>query len=216
MNKELKLRILSSIILIPIIFYTTLIGSYLFNSLLIICFFISVLEWSQLAKKLLFKIIGFIFLLISFYSIYILRHESSNEHLTIFFILIVCISTDIGGYFFGKVFRGPKLTKVSPNKTYSGVIGSFLFSLISIFIFVGFFDHQIFVEKKATIYFVTFLISLISQLGDLFISYFKRINNIKDSGNLIPGHGGILDRIDGMIFVFPFFSILSYLNFINL
>ena len=111
--------------------------------------------------------------------------------------------TDIGGYVFGNLFKGPKLTKISPNKTYSGVIGSYFLSIISFNIFFSFsYLHNI---SKITveIYIFVILISTVSQLGDLLISYFKRKSKLKNTGIIIPGHGGLLDRIDGMLFAFP-------------
>ena len=118
--------------------------------------------------------------------------------MTLLTIFLICVSTDIGGYIFGKIFKGKKLTKISPNKTYSGMLGSYLLSLIILFIF---FKNSLSAE---TIFFVTILISSISQIGDIFISYLKRKAKIKDSGKFLPGHGGILDRIDGLYFALPF------------
>ena len=124
---------------------------------------------------------------------------------------IVCVSTDIGGYIFGKLFKGPKLTKLSPNKTYSGVIGSFLIPTIftNLFFELTLNIHNFEYTKKTLVF--VLIISLVSQIGDIIISFFKRLSKIKDTGNIIPGHGGILDRIDGMIFAYPF----SYLVFLN-
>ena len=129
-------------------------------------------------------------------------------------ITIICISTDTGGYIFGKLFKGPKLTKLSPNKTYAGVIGSFLFSIIISILFFELMSkihNYRFTEEK---FIFVLVVSLVSQMGDIIISYFKRLFKVKDTGNIIPGHGGILDRIDGMIFAFPFsYIILLFWNF---
>ena len=110
---------------------------------------------------------------------------------------MISISTDIGGYVFGKIIKGPKLTNISPNKTYAGMIGSFICSLIISMLFIIYFNFSI------NLIFFTLLISLVSQIGDLFISYLKRKANIKDTGNFLPGHGGLLDRLDGIIFAIP-------------
>ena len=121
--------------------------------------------------------------------------------------------TDIGGYIFGKVFKGPKLTKISPNKTFSGMIGGYVLSTIFITIYFNNYNFSIFdnLENQNLNNFIfIFTISTISQIGDIFISYFKRKSKIKDTGKIIPGHGGLLDRIDGMIFAFP----SAYLIFI--
>ena len=109
----------------------------------------------------------------------------------------ICIFTDIGGYIFGNVFKGKKLTSISPNKTYSGMIGSFVCSLLICMLFI------IYLNFSNSFIIYTFLISLVSQAGDLFISYLKRKANIKDTGNFLPGHGGFLDRLDGIIFAIP-------------
>ena len=126
--------------------------------------------------------------------------------------MITCIATDIGGYIFGKTFKGPKLTKISPNKTYAGMFGSFFLSIIFMNFFLNNFsrsylDYNIEITKQVII--IVLLTSFVSQIGDLIVSFFKRKSKIKNTGILIPGHGGLLDRIDGMIFAFPFVFLLS-------
>ena len=152
----------------------------------------------------LIKIFGLFFLFFSFFStIYLRQYIGLNFFL---FLIIVCIFTDIGGYIFGKTFKGPRLTKVSPKKTYAGVIGSFLISLIFGLIYIKYLGQKsrILLEiDPIFIILLILLISLISQVGDLIISYFKRKAKIKDTGKILPGHGGFLDRIDGIIFVMP-------------
>jgi phosphatidate cytidylyltransferase len=169
-----------------------------------------------MTKKKKYNIFGFLFLIISFYSIYKLRHDLSGDYGLLLGITIVCVSTDIGGYIFGKVFKGPKLTKFSPNKTYAGMIGGYFLSIISISIFLQnpyFLDG---VELSRKLFIFILLISTISQIGDIIISYFKRLSKIKDTGKIIPGHGGLLDRVDGMIFAFPFTYLILSLNINNL
>ena len=129
-------------------------------------------------------------------------------------VATICILTDIGGYIFGKIFKGPKLIKYSPNKTYSGLIGSFLLALITIPLF-NYFELVNYYKLSNLILFVI-IISASSQFGDIVISYFKRETKIKDTGKIIPGHGGILDRIDGMIFAFPISYFLFYFNILNI
>jgi phosphatidate cytidylyltransferase len=135
---------------------------------------------------------------------YKLRNDNGGDYEILLSITLVCVSTDIGGYVFGKIFKGPKLTKFSPNKTYSGMIGGYLLSIITITFFLQrpYLTSEI--ELPQTLFIFYLLISTISQLGDIIISYFKRISKIKDTGKIIPGHGGLLDRVDGMIFAFPF------------
>ena len=208
MNNELTKRSLSSIVLVVTSLYAVIIGSYLFNFFIIVVLLFSLFEWHRMSFKRNYYYLGILFLLLSFYSVYILR----NDKLTIFdflIILSICILTDTGGFIFGKFFKGPKLTKISPKKTYSGLIGSFVLPLLALSIFILFFKDKFKLEVSFNLNFITYIciVSGISQLGDLVISYFKRLSNIKDTGKIIPGHGGILDRIDGMIFVFPFLLI---------
>jgi len=215
MAHELTKRILSSIILIPIVLFFIVKGSLLFNFFLLICFFITIFEWHMMSRRRFYHIIGLLFLVFSFYSTYKLRNEFNNEFVCLLFLTIICVSTDIGGYIFGKIFRGPKLTKISPKKTYSGMFGGFLTSFFSVTFILNnkFFDIP--VEYSINTLFFVVLVSFISQFGDILISLFKRLSRIKDTGNIIPGHGGLLDRIDGMIFAFPFsYIMLSFKIFI--
>ena len=210
-KKELTKRILSSIILMPIVLFFIVKGTFLFNFFILICLLITSYEWMKMSKTNFFKIFGTIFIIISFYTIFKIRNEFDRDYFHLLLVIIICMSTDIGGYLFGNVFKGPKLTKISPKKTYSGVIGSFLLSIIFTNLFLDIYlDVKTF--KFSTEMFIFILsVSFISQSGDIFVSYFKRKSKIQDTGNIIPGHGGILDRIDGMIFAFPF----SYLVFLN-
>jgi len=164
-------------------------------------------EWIKMCKKkYLMNFFGNIFLIFSFFSAFYIRE---NIGLLFFlFVILICIFTDIGGYIFGKVFKGPKLTKISPNKTYSGVIGGFLISLSVGLFFLQYTNNDFLGNDSSKILPAILFISLISQLGDLIISYFKRKAKLKDTGNILPGHGGLLDRIDGMIFVIPIIFIL--------
>ncbi len=210
MRKELIKRILSSIILTPLLFLILIKGSIFFYFLLILAFIISAYEWNSMKMNKSFKLIGFIFLLASFYTIYKLRINLDNNYWPLLIIILISILTDIGGFVFGKIFKGPKLSTYSPNKTYSGAIGSFLLTLSSIPFLISYNlinDNKVFF----TIMFFV-MISAVSQIGDLIVSYFKRISNLKDTGNIIPGHGGLLDRIDGMIFAIPFSYILLSLG----
>jgi phosphatidate cytidylyltransferase len=121
------------------------------------------------------------------------------------------VATDIGGYIFGKLFKGPKLTKLSPNKTYAGMIGGFFLSLIFLSFSLQYFEMTFTINWL----FFALLVSSVSQLGDIIISYFKRLSKIKDTGKIIPGHGGLLDRVDGMIFAFPFSYIAILLGVLS-
>ena len=213
MNKgEIVKRILSSIILIPTVLFFIIKGSFLFNFFIFICFLITTYEWLKLSKNNLLKFFGTIFIVISFYAIFKIRNEFDKDYFHLLLVVIICASTDIGGYLFGNIFKGPKLTKISPKKTYSGVIGSFLLSLIFTNLFLDFSSNVKSFEFTKEMFLFILLVSFISQIGDIIVSYFKRKSKIKDTGTIIPGHGGILDRIDGMIFALPF-SYVFFLNF---
>ena len=218
MRKELVKRILSSVILIPLAIFFIVKGSFLFSIFITICFLITLYEWHMMSKKKSYYFLGLIFLVFSFYTVYELRNTSENISLSLFlFITLICVSTDVGGYIFGKLLKGPKLIKLSPNKTYSGMFGGYLLSIIFMslfFINLEFLFDNTNIEvtgKELTLnnFILIILVSTASQFGDIIISYFKRLSKIKDTGKIIPGHGGLLDRIDGMIFAFP----ASYLIF---
>ena len=212
MKNEFFKRILCSIILLPIVIFFIIKGSFLFNFLILICLIITLYEWQLMSKGKNYNIFGFIYIIASFYIIYLLRNHSDDQYLFFLLILIICISTDIGGYVFGKVFKGPKLTKISPNKTYAGMIGAFLLSIFTATFFLNYYDYYL-IDRFEILNIYNFIfiifISFVSQFGDILISFFKRKSKIKNSGKIIPGHGGLLDRIDGMIFAFP----ASYLIF---
>ena len=219
MKKEFIKRILSSIILLPIALFFIIKGSFLFNFFILVCFIITTYEWHMMSKKKSYYIFGFIFLIFSFYTVYQLRNNFYGNYIYFIMILIICVFSDIGGYTFGKIFKGPKLTKFSPNKTYSGMIGSYLFAIIATSLFFNNLDFfkNIGIQatsKEITLVFLIFVlfVSTISQLGDIMISYFKRLSKIKDTGKIIPGHGGLLDRVDGMVFAFPFSYIILEIN----
>ena len=204
---DLIKRILSSIILLPLVIYFTLMGSFYLIFLITICFTVSFFEWYKMVKKINYKISGFFFLIFSFFSFYDL---AINNIVLIPFL--ICISTDIGGYIFGNIFKGPKLTKISPNKTYAGMIGGFFSSILIISLYFNYIDFPLTITWFLTI----ILISSVSQTGDIIVSYFKRLSKIKNTGNIIPGHGGLLDRIDGMIFAFPIFYLFELTDYLVL
>jgi len=206
MNKELKKRIITSIILIAIILNCLFINNYSWLLVLSIVSFICWFEFIDLAKKIwktkiiiiLPIILSFLFLCLFIHTAYKFRIEEGA--INILFVLGICVFSDIGGYIVGKSIGGKKLTKISPNKTISGSIGSFLFSLfpLGISMILGFEEN---LPREA--FLICLQLSLACQLGDLIISYFKRLAKVKDTGKILPGHGGMLDRIDGIIFAIP-------------
>ena len=219
-NKELQKRILSSIILIPIAIFFIFQGTLFFGFFLCIFFLATSYEWIKMNKINSLKIVGLCYLFFAFAFAYLLREYSLGLFIL---ILIICIFTDLGGYIFGKIFKGPKLIKISPKKTYAGALGGFILSLVAALIYSKYTFTGALTNlnlslwtgmgvNKIYLLFILF-ISLISQIGDLIISYFKRLAKVKDTGNLLPGHGGLLDRIDGIIFVIPIsYLLLNYLR----
>ena len=200
MQESVK-RILSSIILLPIAFFFVISGPAYFLFFLGVFIIINSYEWIRMSKNNKYLIPGLIFLFFSAYITYLFRFDE-NLGLNIFiFSILISITTDIGGYVFGNIFKGPKLTKISPQKTYSGMIGSFLLSALLTFIYSS--QYEINNWNNTKLLFVVLLISAISQIGDLILSLFKRLSKIKNTGELIPGHGGLLDRVDGIIFALP-------------
>ena len=206
--KEFIFRIFTSILLLSALFYSYINYNF-FLILLNIIIFLSLIEYFQLIFKIKkFKKIKSLYLIFGiFYSILVVYIIIVNLDIfknIIFYLIIICISTDIGGLTFGKIFKGKKLTKISPNKTFSGFYGSFVFSFISMFVFIDYLTLN-----YILIIIFTFSVCLLSQFGDLYFSYLKRLAKVKDSGNLLPGHGGILDRVDGIIVSVPI-NILIY------
>ena len=203
---EIHKRILTSICLFSTLYFS-LINKFILAITLFIVIFVLFEEFDRIffkifnkQKKLNLTFLAISLCYILFFSLIFwtyLDTKSSENIKLILFILFICISTDIGGFLFGKIFKGKKLTKISPNKTYSGMFGSFILSYFVAFIFFKNIDTNI------NFIFTIFLISSFSQIGDLFISYLKRKAKIKDTGNFLPGHGGLLDRLDGILLAFP-------------
>ena len=220
MTKEFKQRLLTSVVLIILLILMLNYSVMLISSLLLI-FVVSWLEFNYILEiiyiknmnlilKNLLKFLTFIYLLF-FMKIIVDEFIQNQPNISwnLIYIISICILSDIGGYLFGKFFKGKKLTKISPNKTYSGMIGSFLLSIIFCIIY----NYLISFEDFKTIFIITLLISFICQMGDLFISFLKRKAKIKDTGNILPGHGGVLDRIDGILFALP--SGIILINYFN-
>ena len=173
MKNEFLQRLLSSLIILPLSIYFIIQGENLFIIFLSILFIIASFEWFKMTKVDILKISGLFFLFFSFVSTYILREQNLENFLL---IIIICVSTDLGGFFFGKFFKGPKLTKISPNKTFSVLVGSFLFSIIFSNLYIYYFDLLLFKNMSSLLFFLLILIiSSVSQIGDLLVSYIKRL-----------------------------------------
>ena len=220
-KKNFLKRTITSLVLISILF-SMFISSMMMIITVIIISSISFYEFNRLflnifkstfLKFLSSGLILLYLLLFVFIIFYIESVNAFNPNYKLFFLysIIISIASDLGGYFFGKLLKGKKLTKISPNKTISGAIGAFIFSILIIPIF---YNDLNFISTNL-LFVTTIFISLVSQLGDLFISFLKRLAKVKDTGNILPGHGGILDRVDGILFTAPVgLLLLDYLSVI--
>ena len=202
MNNELLKRTITSVFLSGLSIFFIINGTFLFSLFLIIILYLSILEWRNLSVSKISFLLGISFLIISIISAFLLKN---SNFLFFWLVILISVFSDIGGFVFGKIFKGPKLTTISPNKTYSGVFGSLIFSLIIGFIYIHYNEQFLtqFNLNYLNLIMIIILISIINQIGDLIISYFKRLKNIKNTGKILPGHGGLLDRIDGIIFTIP-------------
>ena len=218
MNSELINRILTSIALLSVLLFCSYYSGFYFIIFLSIIYFVSSYEIIRNSKSLLFIFFSNIILILALFSFYYLRGSTNYSLIIIYWILASTFLSDIGGYVIGKTFKGKKLTKISPNKTYSGSIGSFFFSIISlpaINLFQQFLLNMTLIDFYQLKYFLlTITISIVCQLGDIFVSFWKRKIKIKNISNILPGHGGVLDRIDGLIFVLIFSFILNKIGLI--
>tara|TARA_Y100001970_G_scaffold235366_1_gene294326 strand:+ start:173 stop:814 length:642 start_codon:yes stop_codon:yes gene_type:complete len=202
--KELLIRTATSILLIIALYFSYIYDKFFFI-LVILASILSIIEYSKLIYKInkkdferiLFVSLGLLYLITTVSFLFFKTYQFKD---IIFYFIIVCVATDIGGLISGKIFKGRKLTKISPKKTVAGFYGSFLVSFLTMFLFINYFNLQIF---TFILFVLTFSVCLLSQLGDLFFSYLKRKAKVKDTGELLPGHGGILDRIDGIIISVP-------------
>ncbi len=202
---NLQKRILTALVALPISIFFVVKGEYFLIFFLVLILFVGARELFSVFKKIKSILFLSLILIFSLFSIYYLRE---NNSLLLYFAITVTISSDIGGYVFGKIFKWKKLSKISPKKTISGVFGSYLCSIISFFVFNNFYS----IGGDEFLWAIIF--STVSQGGDLTISYFKRIEKIKDTGKILPGHGGIFDRIDGLMFVviLAFFVQILFIN----
>ena len=212
---NLKKRIYTSLVLFFLIFMILNFNSILLYTLILIGIY-SILEFLNIVKKIFINkfytiITNIFFILYIFLFCFIFYFSSSFPLLKIiiFSTLFTCIGSDIGGFIFGKIFKGPKLTKISPKKTYSGAFGSILFSSFLLPTLI-FFYTKVFDIK---IIFIGVITSIACQLGDLFISFLKRKAKLKDTGNILPGHGGMLDREDSLLLGIPI-GLLSLILFL--
>ena len=227
---NLQKRVLTSFIIFPLSFFFVIKGDLFLTFFLIFVFFVGMYElFSVFKKKTNILFLGLV-LILSLLSIYYLRNDGYLSVIFLYWVIILCICSDIGGYAFGKIFKWKKLTKISPKKTISGLFGSFFFSLVWLFVAHEISKQAWFIEILyvhmdepgvlpiyflSTKYFLlTVIFSMVAQIGDLTISYFKRLEKIKDTGKILPGHGGIFDRIDGLMFVVILAFIFIQINIV--
>ena len=213
---NLQKRILTSVTIFPLSIFFIFQGGNLLLLFLLAIFFLGNYELFAVFKKKGTIFFLDLILILALFSIYYLREENLFSFYILIWVIILGVLSDIGGYAFGKIFKWKRLTKISPKKTFSGVLGSFIFSLFSLFLMEKFIVPDTigisFLEPN--FFFLAIIFSLMTQIGDLTISYFKRLEKIKDMGKILPGHGGIFDRIDGLMFVVVLAFILYKFNVI--
>ena len=218
MTQEIKKRIITSFFLITLLYLMYLYSFILIISLIIIGIIVWIEFYALMSKifqaesfnnKLILffvKTVSLIYIASLVYVICIAEAQNANLKTQIFFAITIAISSDIGGLVVGSLIKGKKLTKISPKKTISGSIGSFCFSLLCVPFFMDVFTAY----NLSILILITLVVSLVTQVGDLFVSLIKRKANVKDTSDLLPGHGGFLDRVDGIIFAIPFLLFLFY------
>ena len=212
---NLQKRILTSIIILPLSIFFIFQGGYLLLSFLLTIFFIANYELFSVFKKKTTILFLDLILILALFSIYYLSDDNVVSFNLLVWFIILTICSDVGGYIFGKIFKWKKLTKISPKKTLSGVLGSFIISLFSLFIVEIIIQSNVVIKwLEPKFFFLAIILSLTAQAGDLTISYFKRKEKIKDTGKILPGHGGIFDRIDSLMFVIILGFLLYNFNII--
>ena len=211
MSIELKKRIITSILLLILLVLMSFYTYILIVSLIII----GIIAWiesyaliskiykksnyNNIALRFILKATSLLYLSYLVFIIILSKLDLPEFYILIIYAILISVMTDIGGLTVGKIFKGRKLTKISPNKTISGSFGSLFFSLILLTIYI-------LISSSINFFFLlllTLAISVISQIGDLLISYIKRKAKVKDTSNILPGHGGLLDRLDGILFALP-------------
>ena len=199
---NIQKRILTSIVIFPLSIFFVIQGGYLLLSFLFAVFFVANYELFSVFKNKTTILFLDLVLILSLFSIYHLRDDNPVSFKLLIWLIVLTVCSDVGGYVFGKLFKWKKLTKISPKKTLSGVLGSFIVSLSSVFIMeITIQSNYVIKWLEPKFFFIAIIFSLTAQAGDLIISYFKRLEKIKDTGKILPGHGGIFDRIDSLMFV---------------
>jgi len=203
---ELQNRIITSIPLLIVLYLSLTYKIVLFLTLSLITFLLfseiyyilnKIFKQKEKLKLFLLSLFSYLYIILFVVIIWYILNKNSENNIYLILLLSICIFSDIGGYFFGKILKGKKLTKISPKKTYSGMIGAYILPLAFCLFF---FRH---LDLSFSLILLVIIVSTVSQIGDLFVSYLKRKAKIKDTGNFLPGHGGLLDRLDGILFAIP-------------
>jgi phosphatidate cytidylyltransferase len=215
-------RVLSALMIAPVVLWMIVSGGIPLLVLVLLCFSVSFYEWIQLARKTsrktLLILCGAFYVSACFLACYHIR-EDYGLKIAILFITMVWVS-DIGAYFTGRMLKGPKMApKISPNKTWAGLAGAAFFPGIVGILFLVVFNYYtqsttpflLNEMKPFCIFLIGALTGVVGQLGDLMISCLKRLAGAKDSGTLIPGHGGLLDRVDSLMLAAAFFALMLHL-----
>jgi phosphatidate cytidylyltransferase len=209
--ENLKERIMTSIVLIPFVIIAIYSSKFLFNGLILLLVTISAFEWRDMTKtsynKKFWLFLGLSYIVIPFLLLITIRDMQNGANIVLWMLGVVW-ATDIAGMFVGRSLKGPKLApKISPNKTWSGLIGGVICAMM-----IGFISSFMFAGGIKFFVFFSGLLAVVEQIGDLFESKIKRHFGVKDSGDILPGHGGILDRIDGLLFVIPTVALFALLS----
>ena len=203
---ELQNRLITSIPLLIVLYLSLTYKIVLFLTLSLITFLLfseiyyilnKIFKQKEKLKLFLLSLFSYLYIILFVVIIWYILNKNSENNIYLILLLSICIFSDIGGYFFGKILKGKKLTKISPKKTYSGMIGAYILPLVFCLFF---FRH---LDLSFSLILLVIIVSTVSQIGDLFVSYLKRKAKIKDTGNFLPGHGGLLDRLDGILFAIP-------------
>jgi phosphatidate cytidylyltransferase len=199
-KENTKQRVVTALILIPFALYAIFYSKNVFILAAIAIAILMTTEWLDITKTAKdqnkWRLIGFFYILIPIYSVIKIRLYDED---VLFWMFAVIWATDIFAFFAGRSLGGPKLAPtISPNKTWSGLAGGLVASML-----IGLMSSFMFSGGALFFIFISVLLAVIEQASDLVESKIKRIFGVKDSGNIIPGHGGVLDRLDGMMLVAP-------------
>jgi phosphatidate cytidylyltransferase len=207
-SMNLVWRIISALVLIPVVFWFIYQGGIIYYASIILCFFVVSYEWIRMSilaprNKIILGAAGVLYFLSCLYAFIYLRFDVPQGITLVIFMVTAVWVSDIAGYAAGKTLKGPKIVpKISPNKTWSGFLAAIILPALYFMIYAKMAGLNLNVATYA--FFLT--IGFWGQMGDFTVSMMKRYVGVKDTGVLIPGHGGLLDRIDALIFVVPIFA----------